>query len=52
MGSSSHDLGAEIRMRSFTVNFDTFEMKKKLQQFYSNTFLGNMFRSNVSSKFL
>ena len=24
MGSSSHDLGAEIRMHSFTVNCDTF----------------------------
>ena len=29
MGSSSHDLGAEIRMYSFTVTF--FQMKKKLQ---------------------
>ena len=24
MGSSSHDLGAELRMHSFTVNYDTF----------------------------
>ena len=24
MGSSSHDLGAEIRMHSFTINCDTF----------------------------
>ena len=32
MGSSSHDLGAELRMHSFTVNCDTFQMKKKLQQ--------------------
>ena len=24
MGSSSHDLGAEIRMHSFTVNCETF----------------------------
>ena len=24
IGSSSHDLGAELRMRSFTVNCDTF----------------------------
>ena len=24
MGSSSHDLGAELRMHSFTVNCDTF----------------------------
>ena len=24
IGSSSHDLGAEIRMHSFTVNCDTF----------------------------
>ena len=32
IGSSSHDVGAELRMRSFTVNCDTFQMKKKLQQ--------------------
>ena len=25
MGSSSHDLGAELRMHSFTVNRDTFQ---------------------------
>ena len=24
MGSNSHDLGAELRMNSFTVNCDTF----------------------------
>ena len=24
MGSRSHDLGAELRMHSFTVNFDTY----------------------------
>ena len=29
-GSSSHDLGAEIRMHSFTVNCDTFSNEKKL----------------------
>ena len=32
MGSRSHDLGAELRMHSFTVDCDTFEMKKKMQQ--------------------
>ena len=32
MGSSSHDIGAEIRMHSFTVNCDTFSNKEKLQQ--------------------
>ena len=32
MGSSSHDLGAELRMHSFTVNCDTFSNEKKLQQ--------------------
>ena len=32
MGSSSHDLGAEIRMHFLTVNCDTFQIKKKLQQ--------------------
>ena len=30
MESSSHDLGAEIRMHSFTVNCDTFSNKKKV----------------------
>ena len=29
MGSSSHDLGAELRMHSFTVNCDTFSNEKK-----------------------
>ena len=29
MGSSSHDLGAEIRMHSFTVNYDAFSNEKK-----------------------
>ena len=31
IGSSSHDLGAELRMHSFTVNCDTFQMKKKFE---------------------
>ena len=30
MGSSSHDLGAELRMNSFTVNCDTFSNEKKV----------------------
>ena len=30
MGSSSHDLGAEIRMHSFTVNCDTFTNEEKV----------------------
>ena len=29
MGSSSHDLGAELRMHSFTVNCDTFFKLRK-----------------------
>ena len=32
MGSRSHDLVTELIMHSFTVNCDTFQMKKKLQQ--------------------
>ena len=32
MGPSSHDLGAELRMHASTVNCDTFQMKKNLQQ--------------------
>ena len=28
MGSSSHDLGAELRMHSFTVHCDTFSNKE------------------------
>ena len=31
MGSRSHDLGADLRKHSFTVNCDNFQMKKKLQ---------------------
>ena len=30
MGSSSHDLGAEIRMHSFTVNCDTLSNEEKV----------------------
>ena len=30
MGSSSHDLGAELRIHSFTVNCDTFSNKEKV----------------------
>ena len=30
MGSSSHDLGAELRMHSFTVNYDTFSNEENV----------------------
>ena len=30
MGSSSHDLGAELRMHSFTVNCHTFSNEEKI----------------------
>ena len=30
MGSSSHDLGAELRMHSFTANFDTFSNEENV----------------------
>ena len=30
MGSSSYDLGAELRMHSFTVNCDTFSNEEKV----------------------
>ena len=30
MGSSSHDLGAEIRIHYFTVNCDTYSNEKKV----------------------
>ena len=30
MGSSSHDLGAELKMHSFTVNCDTFSNEEKV----------------------
>ena len=30
MGSSSHDLGAELRMHSFTVNCDTISNEEKV----------------------
>ena len=30
MGSSSHDIGAELRMHSFTVNCETFSNEEKV----------------------
>ena len=30
MGSSSHDLGAELRMHSFTVNYETFSNEENV----------------------
>ena len=30
MGSGSHDLGAELRLHSFTVNCDTFSNEEKV----------------------
>ena len=33
MGSSSHELGAELRMHSFTVNYDTFSNDEKIAAF-------------------
>ena len=30
MGSSSHDLGAELKMHSFTVNCETFSNEEKV----------------------
>ena len=35
MRSSSHDLGAELRMHSFTVNCDTFSNEEKLAVSFS-----------------
>ena len=37
MGSSSHDLGAELSMRSFTVNCDTFSNEEKVAAVVSVT---------------
>ena len=37
MGSSSHDLGAEIRMHYFTVNCDTFSNEEKVAAVVSET---------------
>ena len=31
MGSRSHDFGAELRMHSFNVNFDTFTNEEKVE---------------------
>ena len=50
MGSSSHDLGAELRMHPFTVNCDTFSNEKKVAAAVPVTSVE--VRSNVSSKFL
>ena len=32
MGSRSHDIGAELRMHSFTVNYDTFSNEEKVAE--------------------
>ena len=37
MGSSSHGLGAELRMHSFTVNCDTFSKEEKVAAVVSVT---------------
>ena len=34
MGSSSYDLGADLRMHSFTVNCDTFTNEEKVVVFF------------------
>ena len=48
MGSSSYDLGAELSMHSFTVNCDTLANEENVAAVVPV----NMFRSNVSSRFL
>ena len=37
MGSSSHDLGAELRIHSFTVNCDTFSNDENVAAVFSVT---------------
>ena len=37
MGSSSHDLGSELRMHSFTVNCDTFTNEENVEVVVSET---------------
>ena len=51
MGSSSHDLGADLRMHFFTDNCDTFANEEKAAVVFQVTSV-NIFRSNISSKFL
>ena len=34
MGSSSHDLGAELRLHSSTVSCDTFSNEEKVAEFF------------------
>ena len=40
MASSSHDLGAELRMHSFTVNCDTFSNEEKVAAVFQVTSVG------------
>ena len=36
MGSRSHDLGAELRMHSYTVNCDTFSNEEKVCVYFDH----------------
>ena len=40
MDSSSHDLGAELRMHSFTINCDTFSNEEKVVVVFPVTSVG------------
>ena len=53
MGSSSHDIEAELRMHSFTVNCDTLSNEVKVAVVVPvKSVRSNWFCSNVSSKCL
>ena len=53
MGSSSHDLGAELRMHSFTVNGDTSSNEEKVAAVVPVTSVEvTCSECNVNSKFL
>ena len=48
MGSCSHDLGAEVRMHSFTVNCDTFSNEEKVSAVVPVTSVGYFEFSKLS----
>ena len=49
MGSSSHDLGAELRMHSFTVNCDTFSNEEKVAAVVAGMIWRCLYLSDVTS---
>ena len=52
MGSRSHDLEAELRMHSFTINCDTFSIKDKVSVVVPVTSVEVKFYENMLAYFV